>query len=259
MNFPGYGLLAAFASLIGTTLFASPSAAQPCERQEFERTKYIVCTLEPGNEGLQLFATSKDGKPYRSFSRLASAVTEQGKTLTFAINAGMYLPDYAPMGLFIRDGEEIAPANTSDGDGKTRPVPNFYKKPNGVFFIDENGAGVSTTEDFLAREPQKVRLATQSGPMLVIDNAFHPAFIIGSKDRTRRSGVGVSETGAIRFAISEDDVNFHDFARMFRDHLKCANALFLDGGQGAGLYNPGLRRNDWSWHGGYGPMLGLVE
>ncbi len=45
-------------------------------------------------------------------------------------------------------------------------------------------------------------------------------------------------SGAVRFAISEDRVNFYDFARLFRDHLKCPNALFLDGGRGVGISNP---------------------
>ncbi|MGO8077579.1 phosphodiester glycosidase family protein, partial [Rhizobium leguminosarum] len=60
-------------------------------------------------------------------------------------------------------------------------------------------------------------------------------FIVGSTDRTRRSGVGNCESGAVRFAISEDGVNLHDFARLFRDHLKCPDALFLEGGRGVGL------------------------
>ncbi|EGE57057.1 hypothetical protein RHECNPAF_510025 [Rhizobium etli CNPAF512] len=137
-------------------------------------------------------------------------------------------------------------------------VPNFYKKPNGVFFLGEAGAGILATDAFLKLAP-KARFATQSGPMLVIANRLNPIFIIGSTDRTRRSGVGVCENGTVRFAISEDGVNFHDFARLFRDRLQCPDALFLDGGRGVGLYNPATGRNDWSWHGGYGPIFGLVE
>jgi uncharacterized protein YigE (DUF2233 family) len=137
-------------------------------------------------------------------------------------------------------------------------VPNFYKRPNGIFFLGETSAGILTTEAF-TRERPDVRFATQSGPMLVIKGRLHPALIPGSTDRTRRSGVGVCENGQIRFAISETDVNFHDFARLFRDHLACPNALFLDGGRGAGIYSPAFDRDDVSWHGGYGPMFGLVE
>jgi uncharacterized protein YigE (DUF2233 family) len=95
--------------------------------------------------------------------------------------------------------------------------------------------------------------------MLVIDGKINPIFIPGSTDRTRRSGVGICEGGVVRFAISDDSVNFHDFATLFRDELKCADALFLDGGGGAGIYVPALDREDWSGHGGFGPIVGLVE
>ena len=71
--------------------------------------------------------------------------------------------------------------------------------------------------------------------------------------------MGVCEGGQVRFAISEGRVNFHDFARLFRDHLLCPDALYLDGGRGAGLYLPEMRRNDFSWHGGYGPIFGIAE
>lgn len=95
--------------------------------------------------------------------------------------------------------------------------------------------------------------------MLVVANKLNPIFIAGSTDRTRCSGVGSCAGGAVRFAISEDGVNFHDLARLFRDHLKCPDALFVDAGRGVGIYNHEMGRNDWSWHGGYGPVFGVVE
>jgi uncharacterized protein YigE (DUF2233 family) len=69
----------------------------------------------------------------------------------------------------------------------------------------------------------------------------------------------VCKDGDVRFAISEDWVNFDEFARLFRDQLGCDNALFLDGGRGVGLYSPDLGRNDFSWHGGFGPMFGIAD
>jgi uncharacterized protein YigE (DUF2233 family) len=170
----------------------------------------------------------------------------------------MYRNDFSPMGLFMEDGEKQHPANTIEIEGPYGSVPNFYKKPNGVFFLDGTGAGILPTDVYLKRR-SKARFATQSGPMLVIDGGMNPIFIPGSTDRTRRSGVGVCEGGAVRFAISDHRVNFYDFTRLFREHLKCSNALFLDGGRGAGIYVPGMDREDWSGHGGYGPMFGLVE
>ncbi|ELT46508.1 hypothetical protein D584_24325 [Brucella intermedia M86] len=178
--------------------------------------------------------------------------------MVFALNAGMYQPDFSPMGLHIEDGRELRPASKAAPARGSGPVPNFYKKPNGIFYLSDKGAGILPTDGFM-KQGMKPRLATQSGPMLVIGNKVNPIFIVGSTDRTRRSGVGICKGGVIRFAVSEDAVNFHDFARLFRDHLHCPNALFLDGGGGAGIYVPALQRNDISWHGGYGPMFGFVE
>ncbi|KAA0969815.1 hypothetical protein FPY71_13155 [Aureimonas fodinaquatilis] len=232
--------------------------ARQCTEQGFEGSSYVVCTVDPAVSDLRLFWKNDAGDPYRRFSRIADAVRTQGQELVFAINGGMYQPDYTPLGLYVENGKELRPADVSSVEGRPAQIPNFYKKPNGVFFIGEAGAGILPTDEFLAAR-SAVRFATQSGPMLVIDNALHPALIPGSTDRTRRSGVGVCGTGLVRFAISSGRVNFHEFARLFRDELGCPNALFLDGGRGTGLYSPDLRRNDFSWYGGYGPMLGVVE
>ncbi|MBY5715506.1 hypothetical protein HFO33_02640 [Rhizobium leguminosarum] len=258
MTYLKYAVLAGALTLAATVTSLHQAHAAQCESETFEEAKYVVCTLEPGKADLRLFWKNADGAPYRAFSSLAEAVRAKGRTLAFAVNAGMYRADFSPMGLYVENAREMKPANTTEAESSAGQVPNFYRKPNGVFFLGEAGAGILPTEEFLKRRP-KVRFATQSGPMLVIADKLNPIFIVGSPDRTRRSGVGVCEHGAVRFAISEYGVNFHDFARLFRDHLKCPDALFLDGGRGVGLYNPAMGRNDRSWHGGYGPIFGLVE
>jgi uncharacterized protein YigE (DUF2233 family) len=251
-------MLAVATAFGGTALHAEALGTPLCKAQSFEEASYAVCSIDPKNARLRLFWKSADGEPYRAFSHVAQAVATEGKHLTFAMNAGMYTDDFKPIGLYIEDGNELRPANTVEIKGPAGMIPNFYKKPNGVFFLDETGAGIVPTNVFLKRRA-KVRFATQSGPMLVIQSELHPAFIAGSKDRTRRSGVGICEGGIVRFAISDEAVNFHDFARLFRDELKCPDALFLDGGRGAGIYVPAMGREDRSGHGGYGPIVGLVE
>ncbi|KQT44589.1 hypothetical protein ASG43_14815 [Aureimonas sp. Leaf454] len=237
---------------------AGAARAETCREDRFENADYVVCTIDPAASDLRLFWRDREGAPYRSFAHLARSVEADGGRLVVAMNAGMYRTDFSPVGLYIENGEELRPADTTVIDGPPGQVPNFYKKPNGVFVLGKTSAGILTTDAF-ARERPDARFATQSGPMLVIEGRLHPALIPGSTDRTRRSGVGVCENGHVRFAISETEVNFHDFARLFRDHLSCANALFLDGGRGAGIFSPAFDRDDVSWHGGYGPMFGLVE
>ncbi|MFK0685571.1 phosphodiester glycosidase family protein [Ochrobactrum sp. BD67] len=249
-------LSAAALTFAATLALAQSVRAEACNSQTFENTNYIIC--EAKADGLHLFWKNADGEPYRNFSKLADAAVNRGKNLVFALNAGMYQPDFSPMGLYVEDGRELRPVSKATPPRGSGPVPNFYKKPNGVFYLDDKGAEILPTDRFM-KQRIKPRLATQSGPMLVIGNRINPIFILGSTDKTRRSGVGVCDGGAIRFAASEDAVNFHDFAKLFRDHLQCPNALFLDGGGGAGIYVPALERNDISWHGGYGPMFGFVE
>jgi uncharacterized protein YigE (DUF2233 family) len=95
--------------------------------------------------------------------------------------------------------------------------------------------------------------------MLVIDGAIHPAFIVNSTDQKPRSGVGIESATSVHFAISKSWVTFHEFASFFRDGLGCRNALFLDGGIAAGIYAPELGRDDPPGHGGYGPIVAVVD
>jgi len=166
-------------------------------------------------------------------------------------------PPPSPIGLLIEEGQERRRANLAEPPANASPVPNFYKKPNGVFHIGDGQAGVMETARFLDAGPP-ARFATQSGPLLVIEGDLHPAFIEGSTDRRVRNGVGVSGPTMVHFAISQGRVNFHDFARFFRERLGCDNALYLDGGSAPGLYLP-RQRNDRPGHGGYGPIIGAVR
>ena len=127
-------------------------------------------------------------------------------------------------------GRELVHANTKSGRG------NFHMKPNGIFYISGGNAAVAETQAFLKQRPQ-ADLATQSGPMLVMDGRLHPRFNRGSTSHKLRSGVGVRADGKVIFAISQEPVSFDSFARLFRDGQKCPNALFLDGGSASSLYS----------------------
>ena len=110
-------------------------------------------------------------------------------------------------------------------------------KPNGIFYISADRAAVAETQAFLKQRPQ-ADLATQSGPMLVIDGRLHPRFDRRGTSLKTRNGVGVRADGKVIFVISQEAVSFDAFARLFRDGLKCPNALFLDGGSASSLYAP---------------------
>jgi uncharacterized protein YigE (DUF2233 family) len=233
------------------------ASAEPCRHETFEEASYIVCSFDLAKDDLRMAWKSGEGVPYKTFDALAEALKAEGPTLAFAMNAGMYDENFAPVGLYVEEGKELAPANTKTVTGAPQNIPNFYKKPSGVFYLTGKAAGIMPTEAYVAAPP-KARFATQSGPMLVVGGKIHPAFIEGSTDLKRRDGVGVSSPTKVHFAISEGAVNFYDFARFFREKLGCKNALFLDGGSAPGLFAPELQRSDAPGHGGYGPIIAVV-
>lgn len=238
--------------------FVSTVEASPCRLESYEGMRYSVCSFDVAESDLRIFWRNDRHKPYRTFAALADDLASRGLELVFAMNGGMYGVELRPIGLLIKDGDTRRRANLADAPAGLSPVPNFYKKPNGVFYIANAEAGVMETGRFLETVPG-AKFATQSGPLLVIDGALHQAFIEGSSDRRRRNGVGVSSPTEVHFAISHGPVNFYDFARFFRDRLGSDNALYLDGGTAPGIYSPDLHRNDRPGHGGYGPIIGVVR
>jgi len=245
-------LLAASIVIAFSSAGASDSS---CRNEEFQENSYTVCSFDPRVDDLRIFWRDQGGAPFRTFSALADGVAARNGDLAFAMNGGMYQENFSPIGLLIIAGVELKPANTVDISGDV--VPNFYKKPNGVFFIGDSKVGIQETERFL-HTPPEAKFATQSGPMLVIDGIIHPAFIEGSPSRKPRNGVGVSGPHEVHFVLSQGRVNFDEFARFFRDRLGADNALFLDGGSAPGIFAPDLGRNDPPGHGGYGPIIGVV-
>lgn len=232
-------------------LLGAPAAAHAaaCAPESFEGADYIVCRVDLRHDDLRLFHSDADGAPYGGFGALRRALAARGLDLVFAMNAGMFHADLEPVGLYIEDGATRTRLSTAEGPG------NFHMMPNGVFLVAGGEARVMTTAAFAAAglEPQ---FATQSGPMLVIDGALHPRFIPGSEFREYRNGVGVVDPHTVVFAISETRVNFHDFARLFRDGLGAPDALYLDGSISS-LYAPDVDRADW-FH-SLGPVAGVVR
>jgi uncharacterized protein YigE (DUF2233 family) len=209
--------------LSAAALGAAPAAGgETCRRMTFRDADYTVCVFDPKTDRLSLRNLDAAGRPFGSFARLREAVEAEGRQLTFAMNAGMYESDLTPVGLYVEQGREAKALAPGGGYG------NFYLRPNGVFFLAGDRAGVMETEAFAAASPE-VDYATQSGPMLVIDGELHPAFLPDGTSRHIRNGVGVGPDGKAIFAISESPVNLYDFALLFRDALQARNALFLDG------------------------------
>ncbi|MEL7108304.1 MAG: phosphodiester glycosidase family protein [Pseudomonadota bacterium] len=221
-----------------------------CRTIDHQGDPYSVCTFNVADHDIRLFHSDADGAPFFQFSALERELDEQGETLIFAMNGGMYHEDRRPVGFFRDQNGDQASVNTNDGPG------NFHMKPNGVFWLTSKRAGVSESQAFIeaAIDPA---YATQSGPMLVIDGALHPQFNPEGTSRRRRNGVGVSADGqTVHFAISDSAVTFHEFATLFRDQIGVPNALFLDG-QVSRIYAPEINRNEVGAD--LGPIVGVVD
>ncbi|HEX8179355.1 MAG TPA: phosphodiester glycosidase family protein [Pyrinomonadaceae bacterium] len=210
--------------------------------------RFTTIRVDARTERLELFLRDDAGHPFKSFDRLKSWLASRNKELRFAMNAGMFEPDLSPVGLLVQDGQQISPLNLSDGTG------NFFLKPNGVFLISEAGPRIVESTEYPALA-QGVRLATQSGPLLVRNGALHPAINAASTSRLLRNGIGISGD-TIMFVISEQPVNFYELAIYFRDELHCPNALYLDGVVSS-LYSTDLQRKDS--RADLGPIVGVIQ
>ena len=237
--------------LMALALFARPADAATCRSETYQGNKYSICDVDLTTESLQLFLKDDSGQVYGHFGNIEKALAENGQRLGFAMNAGMYHEDRAPVGYYLENGQEAQRVISSDGPG------NFGLLPNGVLCLGNSRADVFETKAFLRDQPSCIS-ATQSGPMLVIDGALHPKFLKDGTSRYIRNGVGTSADGTRAvFVISDNIVNFYDFGLLFRDYLKLPNALYFDGNVSR-LRAPDLDRNDAGFS-ALGPIIGVVE
>ena len=237
MNRLASALLPAIFALVPVT-----ASASNCRDTTFEGASYTLCEVTLGDD-LRLFQSGPDGA-YGSFTKVNAALAAKGQELGFAMNAGMFHRDLAPVGLYVEEGREKTPLVTREGPG------NFGMLPNGVFCWDERVRAIQ-------RRAFKAEVFhRQSGPMLVIKGELHPKLLPESDSTYVRNGVGVSADGSRAvFAISNEAVNFHSFARFFRDDLGLSDALYFDGNISR-LYAPELSRHDPGFP--MGPIVGTV-
>jgi uncharacterized protein YigE (DUF2233 family) len=213
-------------------------------------TVFTTCRVNLKLEQLELFWRDDAGRPYREFSALSEALQDKGRQLIFAVNAGMYQPNFSPVGLFIAAGRELVPLNRHVGSG------NFSQQPNCVFLVEGGAARVITTDEYAGEHP-KPSLATQSGPMLVHNGEITTSAVMSPNSTWQkiRNGVCAPSSDAVVFVISETPVTFYEFAGFFRDVLHCREALYLDGTISS-LYAPSLNREDLGFD--MGPILGVA-
>jgi uncharacterized protein YigE (DUF2233 family) len=190
----------------------------PCRQ---DNNQFVSYTVDVKKADLRLYWKNDKDQQFNSIDNLKTWVESKSRKLVFAMNGGMYMEDRAPLGLYIENSKQLRRLNTAHGGG------NFYLQPNGVFYItSDNKAVICKTHDF--ENNGKIKYATQSGPLLVVNGNINAVFTKGSVNTNIRNGVGILPTGEVIFSMSKSDVNFYDFARYFQDQ-GCKYALYLDG------------------------------
>jgi uncharacterized protein YigE (DUF2233 family) len=209
---------------------------------------YFTYEYNPKKEVCKLYWKNSKGEKLKSLGAVKNFVASQNHTLLIAMNAGMYLPDNTPQGLFLSEGATIKKLDTKKGKD------NFYWLPNGVFALDKTGKPF-VVETSKYNTLKNMWYATQSGPMLVINGKMHEGFSETSKSLYRRNGVGILPNGNAVFIMSKDAVTLHEFATMFMRY-GCKNALYLDGAISQ-MYCPS--QNISQLGGDFGVMVGIEK
>jgi len=209
-----------------------------------------VCVADTLHQDIRVVWMDPSGTPLRNFDNLAKALGPSAARVRFAMNAGMFDEQGAPIGLYVEDGAVRVPLNTRSGVG------NFYLKPNGVFWVGKDSTvGIDTTEQY-AQRSRAPQWATQSGPMLITDGQLNPQIAPDGPSKFVRNGVCIRDAHTAIFAISEEPISFGRMARFFRDDQGCRNALYFDGVVSS-LWAPSLSRKDNTHL--LGPMIVVLD
>ncbi len=230
-------------------------AAKQAATIEYRNHSFDIYYVDITKQEVKMYLEDKERVKFHSLGNLEKYLKKEGEELVFATNGGMYLPPYdsEPQGLYVENTWERNPINLRDSE----KLLNFYMKPNGVFLLTDKSVKVIESSQYPAlKEKEEVRYATQSGPMLVVDNQLHPKFNEGSTSTYIRSGVGIIDNTHLVFAISNERVNFWTFAMLFKEKLDCENALYLDGAISQ-MYLPELKRAELG--GDFGVIIGVSK
>lgn len=185
-------------------------------------TLYVNYAVNPKIANIGLFWKDDSGNILGNIRNLKEYIERKNQQLVFSMNGGMYDPGNIPKGLFIQDFKQVVKI---DKINKPNGTGRYYLHPNGIFYITaDNTPHICVRDEFV---PSKdVKMANQSGPMLLIKRSVHPR-IAERKRATIVNGVGVKGDTVV-FVKSKKEMTMLEFANYFKS-LGCSDALYLDG------------------------------
>ncbi len=233
------------------------SSSTLAKRITFRNNSFDVYVVDISKNKLAFFWRDSTKNIYTSFKNVKKAVEKENKKLLFATNAGIYKPDNSPEGLYIENGKKYVKVNYKQPAGYANFYMNFGKeaRSNGIFIVtDKNKASVIKANEY--KYSENIKFATQSGPLMLRNGKINPKFTKGSKNKRIRSGVGIIQSSKVVFIISNERVNFYDFASIFKEIFGCKDALYLDGAISK-MYLPKINRKELG--GDFAAIIGVVK
>ncbi len=182
---------------------------------------FLDFKVNPKQHEIKLYLKDSNDHVFGQFNSLEKYLDSKNQKLVFAMNAGMFMENLLPLGLYIENGVLLKKLNL-----RKNAHGNFYMQPNGVFSVTHKGVHIDTTLNFRKKD---VLFATQSGPMLIVNNKLNPSLDRISTSKVIRNGVCLDNSMHVVFSISSKPVSFFEMAQHFKNELECKNALYLDG------------------------------
>ena len=134
------------------------------------------------------------------------------------VNGGYFDEVGKPLGLRIGAGKRVY---------KLRSGVDW-----GVFYIRDGRAQIRHTRDYVGST--RTKEAIQCGPRLVVNGRVTDL----KPQWARRTGIGIDGAGNVVLAVTDGEMLFDDWAKIWANKggLNCPNALNLDGGGSTQLY-----------------------
>ncbi len=162
-----------------------------CKPVRFEDVMFTECVADPARHRVRMVLGSP---PYRSLAKFSASRPENAPPVAFAMNAGMFHPDYRPVGLLVIDGQELHPITTQAGGGDAAPhglAGHLRERGDlGGDLPDRDGGGrvaVPALDDGTAVDGDDVTLGEHPLP----GDAVHDLVVDRGADRPREAVVAL--------------------------------------------------------------------
>ncbi len=98
-------------------------------------------TVNPQTERVKMYWQKANGEAWGTLHALLADMNSQGQ-VQMAMNGGIYDESYAPLGLYIENGQQKVALNLASGEG------NFFIRPGGVFYVAGDKVGIVRLDAF---------------------------------------------------------------------------------------------------------------